>query len=300
MPAIPSQYRGIAWLLTATVIFTGTNTLAKLLGERVDLIQIVWGRYLFHFLVLALLLNIKLPTVLRTKNLKLQVARSFLLLLSSTLYFGAFIAMPLADAAALLNLAPVVVTLLAIPLLGERVGIRRIMGVLAGLAGALIIIRPGVGAINPAAWLPISAAVTYAVYQVATRRVSHVDGPTTSVTYTAIAGSIVCSAAVPFYWSPIDGLSWVLLVSIGLTGALGHYAMIRAYTVSEASAVAPFAYAILIWMTFAGILVFDDVPDIWTIVGASVIAGSGIYIARREKARTVASSETVRPPAHGG
>ncbi len=282
MAALPSQYRGIAWLILATLVFTVINTLAKLLGDRVGLLQIVWGRYFFHFLILALLLNIRLPAVLRTRHLKLQIARSFLLLAGSALYFAAFIAMPLADAAALINLAPVIVTVLAIPFLGERVGIRRLTGALLGCAGALIIIRPGGATFDAVALLPVGAAVVYALYQLATRHVSHADSPTTSITYTAVAGAVIGSCIVPFYWQAMDGTTWLMLAMLGGVGAFGHYAMIRAYAISEASAVAPFAYAILIWMAISGYLIFGDVPDIWTVAGASVIAVSGIYIARRE------------------
>ena len=155
---------GILWMVTATVFFGLTNVASKLLGQDATLVQIVWGRYFFHFLILAVLLHRQLPSVLRTCHLRLQLSRSLLLLAASSLYFGAFILMPLADAAALLNVSPVLVTLLAVPFLGEKVGVRRLLGVAAGLAGAIIIIRPGSGMFGAVGLLPIGAAIVYAFY----------------------------------------------------------------------------------------------------------------------------------------
>lgn len=283
---------GILWMLTATVGFGLTNVVSKLLGQEASLVQIVWGRYFFHFLILLLLLRGRFPDVLRTRHVGLQLGRSMLLLTASCLYFGGFILMPLADAAALLNVSPVLVTLLAVPFLGERIGIRRALGVVAGLIGALIIIRPGHGVFGLVALLPVGAAVMYSFYQIATRIVSGEDSPTTSITYTALAGTVLASIAVPFYWQPLAPLHWLLLVSMGLTGAFGHYAMIRAYTSAEASIVAPFNYAVLVWMAIGGFLIFGDVPDIWTWIGSAVIVVSGIYIGQREASRRRAVPDT--------
>ncbi|MEQ8666266.1 MAG: DMT family transporter [Rhodospirillales bacterium] len=277
-----SALGGILWMVTATVFFGLTNVASKLLGQDVSLVQIVWGRYFFHFLILALLLRGRLPGVLQTHHLGLQLGRSLMLLAASCLYFGGFILMPLADAAALLNISPVLVTLLAVPFLGEKVGIRRILGVAAGLTGALIIIRPGAGVFGAVGLLPVGAAVVYSFYQIATRKVSGDDSPTTSITYTALAGTVLASLAVPFFWVDLAPLHWVLLVSMGATGATGHYAMIRAYAGTEASIVAPFNYAVLIWMATGGYLLFGDVPDLWTWIGSAIIVVSGIYIGHRE------------------
>ena len=97
-----------------------------------------------------------------------------------------------------------------------------------------------------------------------------------------MAGTVLASCIVPFYWAELDTVNWVLLFGMGLTGALGHYAMIRAYATAEASVVAPFNYTVLVWMAAAGFLVFGDVPDLWTWIGGAVIVTSGIYIGHRE------------------
>lgn len=281
-PPSTSLLRGILWMIVATVLFTGTNTFAKLLGQTYDIVQIVWARYTFHLALIVLLLRQAFPAVLQTNHRKLQIGRSLLLLISSSLYFAGFTLLPLADASAMLNITPVIATILSVPLLGERVGIHRAAGVVIGFAGALIIIRPGTDAFTIAALLPVTAAFTYALYQLATRHVSQADGPMTSITYTALAGTIIGSCIVPFFWTMPDATGWAMMMGIGLTGGLGHYAMIKAYSNAEISAVAPFTYTILIWMIVSGYLVFGDFPDQWTIAGAVIIAASGLYISRRE------------------
>lgn len=282
---------GVGWILLATVIFGGTNTFAKLLGEEYNIVQIVWARYTIHLLFIILLLRKAFPTTLRTAHPKMQMGRSLLLLVSSGLYFYGFTLLPLADAAAMINITPVLVTVLSIPLLGERVGRHRAAGVAFGFIGALIVIRPGTDAFVTAAIFPVSAAFTYALYQLATRHVSQADSPMTSITYTAIAGAIIGSCVVPFFWHEPDLAGWAMMFGIGFTGAMGHYAMIRAYASAEASVIAPFNYTVIIWMIFSGYFIFGDFPDQWTIVGAIAIVASGLYISRRESATKKAPAQ---------
>ncbi|MBT4888783.1 MAG: DMT family transporter [Rhodospirillales bacterium] len=273
--------RGLLWIILATIIFTGTNTIAKKLGQDYDVIQIVWARYTFHLLFLLIMLRHHIVGVLKTNHLKLQLGRSTLLLVSSGFYFTGFTLLPLAESAAIINATPILVTILSVPLLGERVGKQRWIGVAAGFCGALIIIRPGMDSFSPAMLLPLCAALTYSLYQIATRNVSHADAPITSITYTAIVGLIIGSIIAPFFWTPPDLFGWIMMAGIGLTGGVGHYAMIRAYAIAEASVVSPFTYAVLLWMIIVGYYMFDDLPDIWTFIGASFIVGSGLYIGRR-------------------
>lgn len=280
-----STARGILWVIVATLFFTGTNTCAKILGQSHDVLQVVWARYTFHLVLLALLLNVRFPGILRTANLQMQLGRSIMLLVASALYFTGFTLLPLAESSAIINVTPILVTVLSAPLLGERVGIRRWAGVLAGFAGALIIIRPGLGIIDAAALFPLSAASAYALYQIFTRRVSQSDSALTSIAYTAVAGTVVCGVAVPFVWTPPDAAGWGLMVLMGLCGAIGHYCLIRAYTVAEVSTVVPFTFTIMIWMTASGFVVFGDLPDLWAALGMAIIAGSGLYIMHRETRR---------------
>ena len=273
--------RGILWIILATTIFTGTNVFAKKLGQDHDVVQVVWARYSFHFLFLLIMLRQRIVGVLKTNHLKLQLGRSTLLLISSAFYFLGFTFLPLAESAAIINVTPILVTILSVPLLGERVGKHCWFGVVAGFCGALIIIRPGMEGFSPAMLLPLCAALSYSFYQIATRYVSHADAPMTSITYTAVIGLVIGSLAVPFFWTTPDLTGWLMMAGIGLTGGLGHYAMIRAYSIAEASVVSPFSYAVLLWMIVVGYILFDDLPDLWTFIGAAFIVGSGLYISRR-------------------
>ncbi|MBT5353253.1 MAG: DMT family transporter, partial [Rhodospirillales bacterium] len=186
------------------------------------------------------------------------------------------------ESAAMINVTPVLVTVLSALILRETVGIRRWVGVIAGFIGVLIVIRPGFGGFSSAAFFPLAAALSYGLYQIATRHVSHADSPMTSVAYTALVGTVLGSCVVPFFWTMPDALGWVMMLTLGGTGALGHYCMIRAYSAAPVSVAAPFAYAIIIWMAAMGYFVFGNTPGIWTVVGAIVIAASGLYIAQRE------------------
>lgn len=273
---------GILWIVLATALFTATNTFAKLLGQNHDIVQIVWARYTFHLVLIALLLRQAFPATLRTRHLKLQLGRSLLLLFSSALYFTGFTLLPLAESAAMINVTPLLVTVLSVPLLGERVGIRRSTSVIIGFLGALIIIRPGMDAFTIAALFPLTAASTYALYQIATRHVSHADSSMTSITYTALAGAVIGGFIVPFFWTEPSAGGWAMMIGMGVSGGFGHYAMIRAYSLAEISAIVPFTYTVLIWMVASGYFVFGDLPDIWTLVGTLIIAGSGLYVSRRE------------------
>ncbi len=270
--------------MLATALFTVTNTFAKLLGQHHDVVQILWARYTFHLVLIGLLLRQAFPAALQTRHLKLQLGRSLLLLFSSALYFTGFTLLPLAESAAMINVTPLLVTVLSVPLLGERVGIRRSTGVVLGFLGALIIIRPGMDTFTVAALFPLTAASTYALYQIATRHVSHADTPMTSITYTALAGTVIGGLVVPFFWTAPNMAGWAMMIGMGISGGFGHYAMIRAYSLAEISAIVPFTYTVLIWMVASGYFVFGDLPDIWTLAGTLIIATSGVYITRREAA----------------
>jgi len=175
-------------------------------------------------------------------------------------------------------------------ILKEKVGIRRWLAVMVGFVGVLIIIRPGAGVLQWAALLPIIMAVFYAFYLIVTRLIRDSADPLNALFYTALVGALAASLVVPFHWqtpTPFDGM---LMAGTGVFGALGHYALIKAYEISEASAVAPFAYSELIWATLGGYLAFGDIPDAWTFSGAAAIIGSGLYVLHRERRLGVGAS----------
>jgi drug/metabolite transporter (DMT)-like permease len=181
-------------------------------------------------------------------------------------------------------------TALSVPLLGERVGLRRWTAVAIGFASVLIIIRPGFGMVHWAASLPLATAACFALYQVATRVLSRWDGPATTYFYSATVGLAVTSAFLPVEWRAPGLADWVGLVFLGCMGGLSHYLLIRAFTAAPASLLAPFSYCQLIWSVSLGYLWFGDFPDRWTFVGAALVAASGLYVLYRERQLAAGSS----------
>jgi drug/metabolite transporter (DMT)-like permease len=281
--------RGVLMMCFAVACFATMNGLVKELRvQELPLMVIIWGRYFFHTILVLLLFPRRIPMLLSGSDKGLQLVRSVLVLLATACMFTAVGFMPLADAVAITFIAPLLITALSVPLLNERVGLRRWIAVIIGFAGMLVIVRPGGGLFQPAALLPIGVTVFYALYQIITRVISHRTDPINTVFYTAIVGGAGMSLIVPFFWQPPTGEQWLLLVVVGLLGGLGHWAIIMAYQRAEAPLVAPFAYTELIWASLMGIALFRDFPDVWTIVGAGVIAASGIYILKRTGDRPAA------------
>jgi drug/metabolite transporter (DMT)-like permease len=275
---------GVFWMLLAALWFIALDTVAKdlLTRSRLPLGQVVWARFFFHFLIGTVVL-MAWRRHFTTNTPVWQLVRSALLLLTTVLFNAGLLTTPLATATAIMFLSPVMLTALSRPLLGEYVGPRRWFGVGAGLLGALIIIRPGTEGFNTGALYLLAAALANSVYQLATRRVAQVDHPYTTFFYTALAGAILSSLAVPFAWSWPTTIDWLLLVSMGIFGGIGHLFLIFAFDRASAPVVAPFAYSALIWASITGFALFGEVPDFWTILGAAVISGSGLYIFHRER-----------------
>jgi drug/metabolite transporter (DMT)-like permease len=281
--------RGILWMLFTTLAFVAMAATAKYLSQTYPVPQIVWARYTFHAVVLMVLFRRRLPGLMRTQRLGLQITRSSFLVCATVLAFFALRVMPLADAVAIWSITPILVTALSVPLLGEQVGPGRWAGVVAGFAGALIIIRPGFGVMQIAALLPVGAAVSLAFYHLATRALAGTDKPLTTIVYTVSVGLVVATGAIPFYWVTPDAPAWTLMVGLGLLGVIAHFSLIKSFEVATAATVIPYTYANLIWATVFGLVIFGDLPDLATVTGAGVIVASGLYIFHRERQR--------RPPA---
>lgn len=275
-------------MCVAVLCFAIMNGFVKELRiQELPLVEIIWGRYFFHALLVLAIFPRRIPTLLSGSDKRLQVVRSILVLLATASMFTAVGLMPLADAVAITFIAPLLITALSVPLLKEKVGLRRWIAVFVGFVGMIVIIRPGGGLFQLAALLPISVTIFYAIYQIITRMISHRTDPITSVFYTAVVGGVVMSLIVPFFWETPTLQQWGLLMVAGILGGLGHWAIIIAYQRAEAPLVAPFAYSELIWATLLGLSLFGDFPDLWTMVGAGIIALSGIYILQREKTTKV-------------
>ncbi len=226
--------------------------------------------------------------LLRATRPGVHIVRSLLMLVSTVCFFTALRWIPVPTASAINFTGPLIVTALAAPMLGEKVGPRRWAAVAIGFAGAMIIIRPGGADTHWAMLLVLVTALTYAMYQIVTRKTSTADTPETSITYIAVVGAALSSLVVPFDWvTPDNALDIGLFCLLGMIGGIGHYFIIRAFQLGEASLLSPFAYGQLIMATILSWLVFGTFPDTWTFVGAGVIVASGLYITYRETHRKV-------------
>jgi drug/metabolite transporter (DMT)-like permease len=268
----------------ATVLFGVMDTVAKLLTERYDPTQVVWARYTGQTVIVLATVLPHPALVARTQNLGLQLARSILMFGATLSGFIAFSLLPLATAVAVFQVAPLAMTAMAAIWLRETVGPRRWLGVAAGFCGALIIVRPGTSVFDPAALLPLFGALCYAGNTVMTRLLA-ADGNRTTLLYSAAVGTVVSSLWMPFVWVTPGLTDALMMAAMALVGAGGQLLLIRAFAATEASALAPFTYASMIVSTAFGYAVWSDVPDLPTIVGATVIVASGLYVWHRERIR---------------
>jgi drug/metabolite transporter (DMT)-like permease len=278
------EARGILGMLAATFLFSVMDSIVKQLSGAMPAIQVVWARYTVHTLLVALIILPRLGRLLRTRHLKLQLVRSALLFGMTALYFSTLKYLPFAEAAALIQVGPLLITALAAVALHERVGARRWIGVGIGLTGALVLLRPGLGVMQPAALLGLGAAGFLAAYQIATRMLGGDESIWTTLIYSTGLGAIAASCAVPFFWVTPDAGSAGLMLLTGLFGFGAHLCLVWAFSQAEASALAPFNYLTLVWAVIAGFFVFGEAPQVTTLAGAAIIAGAGIYVWRRERA----------------
>ncbi len=289
-----NRTRGILWMMATLFCFITLDSTMKHLLETYSLVEVTWARFFFATLIAIVVCGRNVVRLARSQSPKKQMLRSFLLMSTTGVFNAGIRSTPLATATTIMFLSPILVTLLSIPLLGENVGIRRWAGITVGFIGAIIVVQPwqsGVSGIGIGVLFLLVAALLNANYQIATRMVRN-DDPLTSLLFTAVAGAIVTSCLVPWFWTWPSTFDWMLLVLSGLAGALGHLFLIRALRLAPASVIAPFSYSSLIWATLFGFVIWGDWPDFWTWIGAALIIGSGLYIFYREHSRNLPAVET--------
>lgn len=277
--------RGTLLVVLAVGIFAVMDTIAKYLARSYPVSGVVWARYAANLLVLLAFLAARGELGrLRTARPGLQVMRGLLLAGASLFYFTSLTVLPLAEAAAIGFVMPLFLALLAVPMLGERMDGARLAAVFVGLAGALVIVRPGAAVFTPYALLPVGMALCNALYQILTRKVAGVEHPLTSLLWGAIVGAVLLSFTLPFAWvTPTEPVHWMLLGVIGVLASVGHFILIRAYDYASATGLAPFFYTQLVWVMLLGWLVFGDFPDGWSLLGMGIIVASGIFLVGRQR-----------------
>lgn len=277
--------RAILLMLVAIFCFTLMDASVKALAPRIGVLPALWARYTGQMALVLILIAPRLRQVARTRYPGLHVLRSALLMGATAFFFLGLSLIPITEAAALMSVNPVIITLGAAMFLREPLGPRRLIGIAVALAGAAIVIRPGSEVFSPAALLPLAAAACYSAYALLTRRVGPTEDPWTSLFYTGLVGTIVLSLIVPLGWRTPDPRAWGLIALVTLFGTAGQMALIRAFSLGQASMLAPFSYTGLIFATIWGAVFFAEYPDLPTVCGALVIAGAGLYVWHRETRR---------------
>ena len=274
--------------ICAGVAFLAANdAIAKLLVERYDPFQIVFLRNLIALpMVSAVVLYMIGVSGFATSHLRIHALRGILMLAGAYTFFKGLEALALAEATALVFSAPIFITALSVPLLGEKVGWRRWIAVTVGFVGVLIIVRPGGANFQLASLYVIGTAVFYALFMISARLLGQRESMWTMMLFVMLFPMLY---AVPFavaVWVPVRASDLSLFVVLALFGALGITLIGQAFRFAPAAVVAPFDYTALIWASLFGWLIWNDTPEMWTLVGASVIVFSGIFIVVRESRQT--------------
>jgi len=271
----------------ATACFAALDSTAKYLvvREAVPVAQVTWLRFVGHVVFSAVVLwPFALRPSLRSAKPLVQVLRSALMVVTTGFNFVALRYLQLDQTVTIFFLTPLLVAAMAGPLLQEWVGWHRVLAIIVGFLGVLVVMHPGLGGLRWAMLLVLVATFGYALYNIATRYLAAFDPPEVTQTYTPLAGAIVMAPFALAAWQwPQDALVWLLFASLGFWGGLGHWLLILAHRHAPAPVLAPFIYLGLIWMSVASLLIFGDVPTLWTLSGAAIVILSGLYLLARER-----------------
>ncbi len=271
----------------ATVCFAALDATAKYLIEvdAVPVTEVTWLRFAGHVVFSALFLwPFAFRPSLKSKKPLLQGVRSLVMVGSTAFNFVALKYLQLDQTVTIFFLTPLLVAALAGPLLHEWVGWHRMLAIMVGFLGVLIVMHPGIGELHHAMLFALAATLSYAFYNLSTRYLAAFDPPEVTQTISPLAGVLVMLpfAIGDWHW-PDTTFTWLLLCTLGFWGGLGHWLLILAHRYAPAPVVAPFIYLGLISMSALGYLVFGDVPTIWTLSGGAVVILSGLYLFARER-----------------
>ena len=279
---LTAAQKGAALMVAGVFCMASMDVMAKTLGHSIPVAQIVWLRFVSQALVVGAGFLIARRALFTSAHTKLHMLRGLATTFSSYMFFLGIIYLSLADATALIQLGPVMVTLGAVLVLGETIGRRRILGIAAAFLGAMLIIRPGSSVMSPASAFPMLGAIGFTVYALATRFVRS-DGPWTALFLQGVFGTIFSSVMVPFFWQPIPLAEIPIVAALIGFAILGHLLMIRAFAAAPAGDIAPYGYAGLLFAVIFGLVLFGETPDGFTLLGAVVIVTAGIYVWYRER-----------------
>jgi len=275
-------------MLGATLCFALLDGAAKHLAARYPVPMLVWARYTLHFLLMLIVFAPHLggKKLIATARPRLQTIRALMLVGVTALNMAALHYLPLAETTALLFVAPFIVALLANPFLGETLRPLHWLAIAAGFSGVLLIADPD-GALDPTGLaFALAAALCYSIYQVQTRMLAPTENTLTMLFYTALVGTLSMTLAAPLYWSgpwPATATDALMVASLGIYGATGHFMLISAFRHAPATTLSPLLYVQLVWATLLGWAFFGHWPDDTTLAGIAIIAASSVALALAQR-----------------
>lgn len=278
---------GIYYMLAAVLFFSCMDALIKRASADYPTGQIIFFRNLFAFIpVIYFLRQAGGISVLRTHRARDHILRGIVGVTAMGLVFTAFKLLPLGEAVALTLAGPIFLTALSVPMLSEKVGLRRWSAVIAGFIGVLVMTRPGAGVFDPAALFALGGALFYALAMISIRWLSATEPAATTVFYFTLFATVVGALSLPFQWQSLTVVGFLLLAGIGLIGGIAQMAMTQAFRLAPASIVAPFEYLALVFAVGLGYLFWGEVPDAYILAGSAIVIASGLYILHREASRS--------------
>ena len=281
----PQLLRGISLIMLAVFLFSAMDTLAKFALRSYPPGPLIWARYSVHTAFMLTLLAPRMGLrLLRTSRPAAQVMRGLLLVASTGFFYLALRHLPLAEAAAISFVAPVLVTALSGPMLNERVTRRQWGAIMLGFLGVLVIMRPGGGLLKPAALFPLGSALAFAFYQIMTGKLAGRENPLTTLFFTALVGTVATSLLLPFTWQTPTLMQAGLMLAIGCLGGFGHFLLIRAVEIASPTTLAPFIYTQLVWSTLLALVAFGEFPDLASLFGMLVIIAAGLLAVNWQRA----------------
>ena len=293
-PTIRSDLRSALMALLAFGLFASHDALVKILGSQYSIFQIIFFSGLFAFVPVTLMMTAdKAADNFRPHRPWLLAARMTTGVISMACAFYAFTRLSLAETYALLFATPLLITVLAVPLLGEVVRLRRWIAVLVGLAGVLVVLRPGAADLNLGHLAALTAACGSALSAIIIRKVGGAERPAVLILFPMFANIGVMALMLPQVYQPVELADLALMASVGLLAMLAQLSIIAAYRSAPAVVVAPVQYSQILWATLFGYLIFNDVPDKWVFIGAGIIILSGLFVVLRESTEDVSEKRPV-------
>lgn len=277
---------GISLMIATTIVFAIQDGLSRHLAEIYDVRMVVMVRYWFFaafVIAIARRQSGSIANAARTSQPILQIFRGSLLAIEICVMVVAFVRLGLVESHAIFAAYPLIVAALSGPILGESVGWRRWLAIGTGFIGILVILDPGRSVFEIDALWAMASACMFALYGLLTRFAARKDTATTSFFWTGVTGAIVMTFVGIWYWEPMTTIDWSIMATLCVTGALGHFLLIKCYEVSEASAVQPFAYLQLVFASALGIIVFGDVLRTNVAIGTAIVVSAGIFTLWREQ-----------------